>query len=204
MDPAFQKALVPNDHVCLGKRLLPLTLGHWFLLAEHAPHFLDRDLRISDGNLPAAVLICSLPLKRARKVFREAGPMRRFLLELRLLWWGRQCRALDFTREAVAFLNYLRDSFSSPRLNISPDKLGHAAQAPEGFWILSFLMADFGFAREEAMAMPLTLALCLRAAHAESLGQVELQSASSRALWRAVRAQHRPKPAETEPETSRN
>lgn len=176
MDPAFQLASSPRPHVCLRLKLQTFTLGHWFLLARYCPSVVDLENR-EPVNLTIAVLICSQPFDRS------ARDLPRWWMRPICFLWGLLCRHLDHLEEARKFAAYLREGMSAPRVNMPVNLSPRETSAPIGYWLLSVLMAEFHLSERAALAMPVTRALCLRAAHAEHTGQVQLASTRSRTLW---------------------
>lgn len=189
MDVAFQSAISPYLQHCLRLRLEPLTVGHWFLLARYCPALVDTELSTlnSQLSLPLAVLICCQPYEKWKGNFPLAH-------RLFCVLWGFLCRRLDPDVELAKFYEYLRANLKAPAVNVPADAASRETSAPFGFWVLSFLMAEFGLTEREALRTTCLHALCLRAARAEALGQVQLQSARSRRLLEYVRERRNASP----------
>ncbi len=181
MDPAFANAITPRRHVCLRLRLFPLTVAHWFALARYCPALVGES-KEKVFSLPLAVFICA---------HRQPPKLESFRIRLFFACWAIFCHALSAHEELQSFMAYFRSQSTPPQLNVRDEQVHRETGTPKGFWMLTFLMRDFGMSRQQAMEIPIIEALCLRAALAEDDGKIELRSERSRHLWDHVMAKRR-------------
>ena len=110
-----------DDHVVLGRRLLPLSLWHMVQLEiAQSPYFLGgsfpgpRDLRL-------AVTVCTTPFPRLPDLSGK-----------RLAWdWLKSWRC-DFLTETARFRAYLEDFNALPQLWRQEEKRAPGAREPVG------------------------------------------------------------------------
>lgn len=170
----FVRALWPDRHWCLGRRLMPLTIGH-LLLLRRVGSPLASGLVPDPADLALAVFICSRPWRRAlAAVERPALSLRLLVLGLRASW-GMQRAVQSLTR-------YLKSSLEGPRWWPVPRPGGSDLEMRSPYWatILVALQSDLRMTHEEALDVPVALALWKIAVMREREGQVQLISDDER------------------------
>lgn len=177
MDPIYQTAFVPPQPVVLGKRLLPLSLGHLVLLDGAESIFVSQKptRRATAGDLAAAVWICS----------QKAGDLRMNVEapdQAAMVKWGLDCRKFKFKAERTAFVDYITSSLRFPRAWYD-DK----SKTPVAAWQFSIAGAliESGVTRAEVWDMPVSEALALYAAIQERNG-LELMTAQEKKEVEAI------------------
>lgn len=176
---SFVRALWPDRHRCLGRRLVPLTIGHLLLLRRvRSP--LAAGLLPDPADLALAVFICSRPWRRAlAAVERPALGWRLAGLGLRASW--------GMHRAALAFTRYLKAAMEGPRWWPVPRPGGGSdfeMRSPYWATILVALQADLRMTHDQALDMPVALALWKIAVMREREGQVQLVSDAERTSLR--------------------
>ncbi len=191
-------ATQPEPYRILGLKLLPFSLGHYFILTRHGCAFVSDSLKgATRADLTLACLVCSMTYEQWRE-FSNPDPMsfwERLLgylplyapsqerklrrhgqrIALTVLQWGRKIGVFDLKVKASLFQKYLTDNSTSPKywvLRENKDESG-------GHWahnVLVTLTGELGFSQSEAMNMPLREALMHFYKHAESLGIVRLMT----------------------------
>jgi hypothetical protein len=167
MDAAWELAVAPRPHRVLKLRLLPMTLGHGFLLEEHDAAYLEGGIPAWD-DLLTSVLICSQPHAKARRSLGKWSTR-----QFAKIWKLFNLR-IDPVSEVLAFLKYLEESFAAPE--ISPPRQGKSRElnAPMLWRLLVMLMVDFHMSKEEALNMTVVEAQCLWATEGDRQGTLEL------------------------------
>lgn len=166
----FVRALWPDRYRCLGRRLRPLSIGHLLLLRRlGSPLVLGGTPDAADIAL--AVFICSRPWRRA------LAAMRRPWLGIRLIPLG--VRASWWSAKAVRGLTaYLRAGMAGPRWwpvhrpGCEPSEM----RSPYWLTILVALEAEMGATSDQALDMPVALALWRVAALREREGAIQIVS----------------------------
>jgi hypothetical protein len=178
MDLAFENAIAPKAHRCLGISLEPLTLGHIFLLLKFQPHFLDRGCE-SIGELAVAVLVCSQRWRTSAVDLKKwwIGPLVRF--------WGWRCRKLKLSEEATRFREYLDANLSPPAITTSLDD-SRNPYTPWPFRILSLLTSDFHIGLQDALDMEISFAMCLWASKGDMEGKLKFWTDEKEEFWQAA------------------
>ncbi len=169
MDIAFLiGSAVTTPHVVLGLRLLPMTVGHLFLLHEMDASYLSPVGEASIADIIASAFVLAQPYKDSRAII---GTKRARLF----CWiWGIRCRKLNLAHEIGKFSAYLKDQYTAPSMRPSDPDRAKYLNAPEHWRLLGMLMSVFGMSESEAMDTPLVKARCLAAVDAERNGVIDL------------------------------
>lgn len=104
------RATGPDPFVVLGKRLVPLCIGHLPLLAKA-----ECGVIAGPGELGLAVLICSRPPAQVVAFLNSR------LFELRLAFWRRRLGVWDFAEHKAAFEAYLKYHTELPEVIFKGD-----------------------------------------------------------------------------------
>lgn len=203
MDSAFLNAARPPVHLCLGRRLEPLTIGHLFLLAKYAPAFLEEkatSLQLFSQLIPA-VFVCSHPQDKAERIIKRwTAPHKaawwalkfRFHVELRR--WA--LRKMDLTLpvavmdEVQRFDGYLRDSMTPPAANTKPS-LSAPLNSPIHWILVGALMSETRLDLLAVKYWTVVEAQCFLASVAERRGELELMSSEHMDAIREIIASRR-------------
>jgi len=177
---ACLEALVHEEHVVLGVRLRPLTLGHWLWL-EALENPVVGGGASSLLDLTQAVAVCSVPFPKVARAVRRRS------------WWRRLWFAVGWTFrwklevEAAKFTAYWRDCFPQPDL-WSEDE-GVEPGLPGAFRLVARLMAR-GMSREQAWEMPAGEAQFLTLVWAEEAGaEIKWVTPTEMEMMEALKAQ---------------
>lgn len=171
MDPAFVNAVaLRTDHVVLGLRMYPLTIGHVFLLCELDVPFMVDECEPTFEDLLTFAFVAAQP---------TAAEARRALSSWwsRPVWWiwGRICRGKNMDAERDKLLDYVKSQSLSPKVKPPPsDRAVKNLNAPEHWRLLAMLMADFHLSISEAMGTSMNFARALWAAEGERRDKHEL------------------------------
>lgn len=159
-------------HRVFGADLLPLTLGHLFLLREKGSVFLDdgfaSQLNGQDlfDELLLGVFVCARPHRKARKELSS------WLFPWFLRYWGWKYKGQwDVLFAGRIFQNYLSQSLSAPPSMSPPD--GRITTTPVEWRLYAILLADFHLSPESALDTPAAAATALWAANADRLGRAD-------------------------------
>lgn len=167
----YLAALWPDTYRCLGRRLLPLRIGHILLLRRIGSPFGQPGDRIPDAvDIALAVQICSRPVAEGVKLVRS-GSVRLGLVSLWLSWRAHRSRLEAVTQLAA----YLQAGMTGPRFW----KRESGATAPSTpFWmaVLVTLRRDLGMTKAESLEAVAASALWECAAIWESVGAVNFMS----------------------------
>lgn len=107
MQDVFKNAILPEEPDVLGVRLLPLSLGHvYILLAVDNPFAVGGSPHL--GHLAFAVQVCSRTFEDCQKWMRS-GDLVKDVSE-----WGKKCRDMDFKKERDIFKEYIGGSADVP------------------------------------------------------------------------------------------
>lgn len=178
MDSAFLTALrEPAPVRCLGVSLVPLTLGHFFLLRQWDSAFLTGG-QASIEDLIMGCFVCCQDAGSARRGLRS------LLLPLVMKLWGRRARRSNLALDMIGFRRYIKDGTAAPSTVIS-----HGAgdsmrdlNSPVEWRLLVMLMVDFHLTEAEALKMTMLKANVLWATLGDRDGKVQLVSEQTRML----------------------
>ena len=142
------ESITPVGHCepsALGVRLVPVTLGHLFLLDDCG---IDMGAEWSVADSMLAVFICSRPADDARKDLGKWWIGHAFKL------WGRRNRKRDWLTEVSAFRDWFSGQLSGPITKSKSQRSSDDHAAPFRLNLLACGMARLHLSREQAMAMP--------------------------------------------------
>lgn len=190
-----ERVLTPSP-VVLGLRLRPFTLGHSILLKRHQSKFIVGDLKEcgSDGEiiyeLVFAALVCSTTyddfLKEVSEgtfeknagnyikwFCKQAGLKKKTVLS-RVVSLFKKSKPFNLIGEVGIFCNYLKNGTTPPlsypkksdNVNNSPIEIEEA--------MISTLMQEYGYSRDECLNLPLTETLSAYLLHAHKQGVIDL------------------------------
>jgi|GEM_PF-2792576 len=154
MDAVFLKAANPPQFKCLGATLLPLTIGHLFLLRKYCSDIFGQD-EMSFGSLAVAAFICAHPQEKVEKLLARRFVRATFEV------WGWLCQKRDLAAERDIFSDYLNESLDPPKLWQDLSRPLITCQSPMEMRLLVVLMNDFHY--------PESAALCVTVAKANAL-----------------------------------
>lgn len=185
MDAVFLKTANPVSGRCLGASLVPLTVGHLWLLRRHCPDIFTGD-DLPFGPLAVATFVCSHDQSQVERLLRRCG----VLLTFRI--WGWLVRRLDLEIERERFLAYLRHHLEPPKVWRTLGGEGDAPQSPIEHRMLVMLMTELRYPESEALAMPTVKANALWAALSEFRGKCTFENDRISGLFKFAEA-HRAK-----------
>ncbi len=179
MDPVFANAfLLKQPPLCLGRRLLPLSLGHSLVLESINSPLLGHTLspqpsalspQPSPGDLAVAVYVCSqlaTNLSRTLDFAQEAAQFRA---------WGEKTTLEDATSDLVLFRAYMGVYLEAPE-RWQPEARGAGPKAPWQYIVVNALRQHLKLSYDEAWNCPVNRALADYAALGEALGDDSLMS----------------------------
>jgi hypothetical protein len=185
--PVFTTALDRKPRFrCFGLPLLPLTLGHVFLLRElDSPFVTHRESDDLFDDLLLAVFVCAQHHETARC---ELGKKRR--LSLFLAYWGWRCRKIDIVTQAKIFQAYLLHYRTCPNVSGVSEFL---PASPQEWRTLAMLTHHFGYSERAAMDCPIAFATAIWAADGDRCGTLTITDTPARlsAFDTAWNHQHR-------------
>lgn len=166
MYPCHQAMWMIKPGTVLRKRLKDFSVGHAFLLeAIESPFILGGNATLSD--LATAVLICSLPFKKACQYLMS--PLNKILRDVqRWAWWCSLWR-LDLANEMDAFKTYISAYHDMPDAYRKRGQKRYRSALPESVrvaWCLMERMSEY-----DAWNCPMSRALTYFTAQAEYNGQ---------------------------------
>ena len=189
MDPAFLRgyqARVKRYPFVFRHQLIPLTLGHLFLLeAIESPIIADRG-EITLADIGAAVFICS------HNHDKSAKKLNGWFFPIYARIWARYARAEWMLVDWPIFREYLSDGLRSPMLRPARrDGATTASCSAPGPWVkLMFAMHVLHMTREQAMETEVAELNTLYATFAAWSGSGELGDSSViDDLWAFAREQ---------------
>lgn len=154
----FRHAIYAPTPKVLTKQLKPLSCGHVFILqASQSPYYYGGQKNLND--LVFAVQISSMTFEDAQAAFdvdHVAGARQ----------WKRDCKKLDFAKEAAIFETYWADHVVFPEREIQNNQ--RRSLHPWALLVAVKLMPLVGESR--AWNMPLPMALSLSSALGELNG----------------------------------
>lgn len=166
MHPVFNRALATEPrHRVYGLPLLPLTVGHLFVLREVRSPFVEVEQREKTlGDILFAAFICAHHWSEARRSLENRKGLDRWIAK-----WASRCRGIDLVKEVDKFFSYFSYYLTKP---FQEDNGGAILQCPHEWVLLAILMADFHCTEEEAKDCSVAFATSLWCANAERLGKV--------------------------------
>ena len=187
MDPKFYEAWFNADHVVLGRRLRPFSLGSAMVLSlSDSPFLLGTAPGVDYGltDLQLAVLVCSTPTQ----FFFDTRLSSSWWKRLRRILWTRKCKRLNFREECQKFVTYIDDYYSPPSTWLDDGDSGDGKLGAP--WVLcnaTFLMRNTTMSEERVWSMPLGQALWYAATISEQLGaKIQLLSEEERKALEAM------------------
>jgi hypothetical protein len=180
MDAVFFKAANPPQFKCLGATLLPLTIGHLFLLRKYCPDIFSEE-EIERGTLAVATFICAHPQAEVEGLFRRR--LANFIFKL----WAWLSQKRNTAIESGRFEAYLEASLDPPKVwrDLS-EPLNHC-QSPLELGLLVRMMTDLHYTEAAALELPVVKANALRACHGELLGKFSFADARTEGLFEFAR-----------------
>jgi hypothetical protein len=180
MDAVFHKAANPPQFRCLGATLLPLTVGHLFLLRKFCPDVFGEQ-EIERGTLAVAAFICAHPQGRVEALFRRW--FIRFAFEL----WGWLCQKRILAVERARFEAYLRESLDPPRVwrDLSEPLL--TCQSPLEMRLLVMLESDLHYSEQDALNVTVIKANALWATFGEVRNKFKFEDDRTEGLFEFAR-----------------
>lgn len=184
MDRAFQLALEPKQHFCLGAALSPLTLGHIFLLRRADSAILEEQY-LNRFELAKAVFICAQQWQKAQSnLLKWYSPL---ILNL----WGRKVGRADINKEFEKFSAYLSESLRIVQIKRDLTKNYADPTAPWEWRLLVALMTDFHLSEDIALNLTVIKANCLWVTRAELRGEAKLWTDRDEDFWKFAQEQDR-------------
>jgi hypothetical protein len=169
-ESVLARAALPAPTTCLGRRLLPYSIGHELWLAREG----NPVLRGMVSGLPAAVLICSRTWDQLRAMDSERW------LSLDLALWHWRARRMDHARELARFIAYRADGLLEfPLSDVARRDRGQTPRLSGTPFILrlqQWLMLHLRLSESRAWDYPVGLAKMRWAAHWEQEGGLDVYS----------------------------
>lgn len=162
----YYRAAIPEPFNILGKRLLPLSLGHITTLSRlDSPFFSETKQPVAVGDLALAVAVCSLDYEAGvRLVQSPETPTRmrkwgRRLCNHPVFWW--KDRGIDWKSKIDLFVEYLRIGSEAPGWIIGGEmsKASSEVNAPSHQVVKVVLLSKTNLSESEIMNRPWSLCL---------------------------------------------
>lgn len=174
MDHVFADAfLLKQPPVCLGRRLLPFSLGHSLVLEAIGSPVLGAG-ECAPGDLAVAVMVCAQPATDLSKPLDFAKTAQNFRE------WGKSCDLAQFKDDLDAFRAYVAEFCTAPE-RWSSGGAGRGPRAPWQYTIVTALRQHLKLGYNEAWNCPVNRALADYAALGEALGDESLISEEEKA-----------------------
>lgn len=182
MDSAYRAALLSRPSEALGRRLLPFSLGHSYLL-EALGSPLVCGGGVSEDDIVVAAWVCS-------RTYQDAlSSIRRMDMEPACRAWGEAVGAsVDWESEGEAIADHMSKYAVAPRRWQSEKSKG--PRAPWQLSVATAMMMHAGVPEQEAWDKPLSESLCMYAAIGDHLGDEGLMTDSEAAVAERVEATH--------------
>ncbi len=188
MDAVFLKAANPPQFKCLGATLLPLTIGHLFLLRKYCPEVFGEEA-LERGTLAVAVFICANHHPWVESLFRRGEKSRCVAWPINCifeLWsWLSQKRDLEVERQR--FDDYLQESLDPPKIWQDLSKPLITCQSPVEMRLLVMLMADFHYSEKSALDVTVVKSNALWATFGEVRNKFEFEDDRTEGLFEFAR-----------------
>jgi hypothetical protein len=166
MDAVFVKTANPVQSRCLGAPLLPLSIGHLFLLRKYCPDVLTLE-DIELGSLAVASFICAHPHGKVEMLLRR----RTAALTFRI--WGLFSTRWDLAAERDRFDHYLHT-------NLEPPKLWHDLSDP-------LLMTELHYSERDARNLSVVEANAFWATLGELRGKFNFEDDRTKGFFEYAR-----------------
>ena len=171
------KAIIPEPYRILGLRLLPLSLGRYWLLRKFECAFVaEEKTDATMADLIIGLVICSMPVKEFL-VFIQ-GPD----AEVELAKWGNRIRAeidademFNILSRFKLFSNYLADGYEVPAY-LEEQSSDRQSGSHWSHSIAVMLRSKMGWTEEEVNEAPLSKAMADYFRWAESEGLIQILS----------------------------
>lgn len=176
----YAMRLSPSRYQILGVKLKPLSLRHYFLMAQMGLCFVDdQTVEASTEDLFLAVLICSKVWKDGEfEDFCETADWEQIGKS-----WGEQVgrqgdlSAFDLTSKIKLFLQYINESVRPVKYWVLKESSGGESGAHWSQSVLVTCTGELGYTRQEALDAPIGVLLADYMKHAESQGIIQLMTA---------------------------
>ena len=179
MQEVFRNAVYHAEPTVLNRRLLPLCLGHcYILMAAESPFAVDTKPTLFD--LAFAAGICSRSFEDGEAWIKSPK------LADECVAWGKTCRKLTFSKESDAFRAYIR-TFSAMPARFLP-KSAKPCLHPWPLFVAAHLIGCVHIPEARAWNMPLPMAISLSSAFAETQGDKSLESEQDRQMIEELKA----------------
>ena len=159
----------------LGLRLVPLTVGHVYLLAElRSPIVTGEDGADPLGEPGLACIACASEVATARQDIERLLRGDSWRARRSARKWATHCAKMDFPTEAEKFRAWFTDQVDGPRQkrDLSKDG-GKALSAPWWVNLLANIGGEFGWTPETIKALTVREAKQVLSARLESNGGAE-------------------------------
>jgi len=159
----------------LGLRLVPLTIGHVYLLAElRSPIVTGEDGADPLGELGLACIACASDVITARQDIERllAGDSWRARRSARK--WAKHCSKMEFLTEAEKFREWFSEQVDGPRQKRDLSKAGgNTLSAPWWINLIANIGGEFGWEPDIIKGLTVREAKQLLSARLESSGSAE-------------------------------
>jgi len=179
MADVWFKSLFLDAPVIFGKRLLPFSLAHHFILRVFKNAYVVGGTP-DDGDLLSAIHICSRTWEQNQATVLGKDSV------LILRTWAWTCSRIGTTTAHESFLTYLKDFQDVPDhaeiIDVPAINEGETivelkackVVAPTEFHLVHTLMSKYGMSESEAWNMPLNRAQCYYDTDKEAVGESTL------------------------------
>jgi len=159
----------------LGLRLVPLTIGHVYLLAElRSPIGTGEDGADPLGELGLACIACASDVITARQDIERLLGAQGWRARRASRKWATHCSKMEFHTEAEKFREWFSDQVDGPRQKRDLSKSGgNTLSAPWWFNLVANIGGEFGWDPDTIKALTVREAKQLLSARLESNGNAE-------------------------------
>lgn len=181
-----ERVLQPAPEV-LGLKLLPFTLGHSMLLKCAKSQFILGDIESLKAlpvksmivELVFAVLVCSTTYEDFKKEIHEGTLQTELQQYVNDLTAGvEKAKSFCLLLEVSKFINYIKSGTTAPLYRVLNDNKNNVKTNPvePEEAVISTLMTECGYSRNECLTLPLTETLSAYILYAYKQGTIELIS----------------------------
>jgi hypothetical protein len=164
MDAVFVKTANPVQSRCLGASLLPLSIGHLFLLRKYCADVLTFE-DVEFGSLAVASFICAHEHSEVERLLsRRISP-----LVFRL--WGWFSGKMDLVSERDRFQHYMQSNLEPPKFWHDLSNPLRTCQSPLEMRLLVMLMTELHYRESDALSVTVIKANALWATLGELRGK---------------------------------
>ena len=185
---AYVKALIPNPYHILGVKLLPFSLGHYFLMKRFNCGFSNESVDKYGGfeDVLLAIAICSRKYEQFIEWINDESKFMSWSKE-----WGTEIlkalkeNKLNCINELNRFKIYMKDSIMVPKFWNNDEEDDKTSGAHWTQNVYTILISKMGYTSEQALNIPLSQALFDYYKYLENEGVITFMADWELEQWKA-------------------